>query len=146
MINLSKFAERLDGLMFEHNLNGKQLACVTGINSTTVTRYLNCKHVPSVKNLVILADYFNCSTDFLLGLEEENQSLKFKPQPPFKDRIVELVKYCNLSEYAFYKKFAIPESSYFEWKGGFSEPTLETVKKLADKLDRRVDFIIGREN
>lgn len=146
MINLSKFAEVLTTLMFDNGeMNGKQLAEAIGVSAPTVTQYLNKKHIPSVKNLILIANYFNCSTDFLLGLEPENHSLKFKECPPFSQQIEFLSKKFEKSFLAFYNNTDTPESSFFEWKNGSSLPTLESIKKLADKLGCRVDYVLGRE-
>ncbi|MDE6505598.1 MAG: helix-turn-helix domain-containing protein [Clostridia bacterium] len=147
MVNLSNFAETLSGLMFEHNnINGKALANTLGIAAPTITRYLRAERTPTVENLVLLADYFNCSVDFLLGLEEQNTALTFKPCPPFSQQLVYLTKYFKLTYYAFYHAVKIPESTFFEWKKGESVPTIDSIKKIADFFDCRVDFILGREN
>ena len=76
---MSEFSERLSGLIFEHGLNRKLLAKNVGINASCITHYLQDKRIPTVKSLILLAEYFNCSTDFLLGREEENKTLTFKP-------------------------------------------------------------------
>ena len=67
MYNMSNFVERLDALIFEQNVTAIKLSSDIGIASTTVTRYLQEKRAPSIDTLVKLADYFNCSCDFLLG-------------------------------------------------------------------------------
>ena len=146
MINLSEFSERLSALIFENNLNRKTLAQNTGISAACITHYLQDKRLPTIKSLVLLADYFNRSTDFLLGREEENLSLTFKKCPPFDEQIVIIAKHFCKSYYAFYKELNLPESTFFEWKNGSSKPTLESIIKIADHFDCRVDFILGREN
>ncbi len=147
MINLSKFAETLCDLMFEKsNMSAKALAAELNIPAPTITRYRKAQHVPNVENLVKIADYFNRSTDFLLGLETENSSLTFKRCPPFSLQIVYLTKHFNYTYYSFYHALRIPESTFFEWKNGSSKPTLESIKKIADFFDCRIDFVLGREN
>lgn len=146
MINLSKFAETLCDLMFErNNMTAKALAEELGIPAPTITRYRKAQHVPTVKNLVKIADYFHRSTDFLLGLEEENSSLTFKPCPAFSQQIVFLTEHFKHTYYSFYHTLKIPESTFFEWKNGSSNPTLESIKNIADYFDCRIDFVIGRE-
>ena len=146
MINLSKFAETLCDLMFEHdNMTAKALAEELGIPAPTITRYRKAQHVPTVDNLVKIADYFHRSTDFLLGLEEENLSLTFKPCPPFSEQLIFLTKYFKDNYCNFYHTLEIPESTFFEWKNGSSKPSLESIEKIADYFGRRIDFILGRE-
>ena len=143
---MSEFSERLSGLIFEHNLNRKTLAKNTGISATCITHYLQDKRFPTIKSLICIADYFNCSTDFLLGREEQNTTLIFKQCPPFSEQIAIIAKHFCKSYYAFYRELNIPESTLFEWKNGSSQPTLESILKIADHFDCRVDFILGRES
>lgn len=145
MIILSKFAENLCDLMAEQGLTTKAFAVKLNIPAPTITRYRKGQHLPNAKNLVAIADYFHCSTDFLLGAEPENSSLTFQKTPPFSERIAVLPKELKLSYYAFYHQAGIPESTFFEWKNGSAQPTIESLQKIAEKFGCSVDFILGRE-
>lgn len=142
---MSEFIERLEYLLFEKNLNRKTLAQEIGLNATCITHYLQGKRLPTVESLVRIADYFQCSTDFLLGREEENRFLRFKPCPPFSQQIEFLKGYFQCSSYHIYHGTGISKSGYYDWKRGKRMPTLENVIKLAECFDCRVDFILGRE-
>lgn len=146
MINLSEFAENLGELMSEKNdMTSKALAEALSLPAPTISRYRRGKHMPSVKNLVLIADYFGCSTDYLLGRKEEFSPLRFRACPPFPEQLVRLVRFSGLSGYAFYRKAEISESSFFEWKNGSSMPDLESIVRIADTFEWRVDFVLGRE-
>lgn len=147
MVILSNFVEALKMLMFDRGeMDGKTLAKSVGVAASTITEYLNARHIPTVENLVLLADYFNCSTDFLLGREQENSSLAFKKRPPFTEQIAFVAKRFEKSYKKFYEKANISENSFYEWKNGDSAPELESLLKIADCYDCRLDFILGREN
>ena len=143
---MSEFSERLSGLMFERNLTRKGLAQALQISAACLTHYLQDKHVPTVGTLVLIADYFQRSTDFLLGREEENTSLSFHPCPPFSEQIARLKKVFGCSSYEIYTKAGISKSCYYDWKSAIRQPSLENVTRLADYFGRRVDFILGRES
>ena len=142
---MSNLSERLEELINEQNINKKTLAKNVGINATCISHYILGKRVPTVANLVKLADYFKCSTDFLLGREEENNNLTFKKCPPFKEQLLFLKEKLNLTPDKFYDSTDIAKSSYYNWLAG-KKPTLDNIIRLADLLDCRVDFILGREN
>ncbi len=144
MENLSKLSETLDSLMFEHELTLTQLAKEVGIEKATLSRYLHAVYTPSVANLVKLADYFHCTTDFLLGRENENYSTAFKPCPPFSEQLVVLKENFKCPWWHFYKKAHISSSRFYEWKNGTRTPSLDCIIFLADGFDCTVDFIIGR--
>ena len=144
MDNLSKLSEVLDSLMFERELNATRLAKAVGIDPTNVMRYLRGKRTPSVESLVKLADYFNCTTDFLLGREQENYSTTFYPCPPFSEQLKVLKEHFNCPWWHIYKTAHITSSRFYEWKNGTHAPTLDCVVMLADGFGCTVDFIIGR--
>ena len=147
MVNLSIFGERLSDLMFEHGeMSSKALGAKLNIPAPNIVRYRQGKHAPNIKNLIKIADFFNCSTDFLLGLEDEIPSLTFKTCPPFATQLVFIVKHFNYTFKEFYQELKIPESSFFEWKNGSSLPTIDNILKIAEHFGCRVDFILGREN
>ena len=53
-------------------LNNKEysvakVATSIGVSVSSLNGYISGERLPSITNLVALADYFNCNTDFLLG-------------------------------------------------------------------------------
>lgn len=64
------FAERLKELRLEQNLSIFQLSKITKIGVASISRWENGISDIKGEQLVILAQYFNVSTDFLLGLED----------------------------------------------------------------------------
>lgn len=141
---LSKFGETLENLMFEKDLNAATLANAIDTGICNIYCYVNKEHLPMLENLVKLADYFNCTTDFLLGLEEDNSSTVFLTRPPFSEQLAHLLKHFGCSGYAFIKKAEISPSRYYDWKNGKRLPTVETVVRIADRLGCSVDFVLGR--
>jgi len=64
-----KFAERLRELMIERNLSSLALERMSGIPNTTISGWLTLKRSPLIDNLHVLADFFNCTIDYLVGRE-----------------------------------------------------------------------------
>ena len=146
MINLSKFAERLDELIFEENITQHTLAENCKIKESSICRYLKGNCMPTITSLLKLADYFGCSTDFLLGLTDKYEKRKFPPAPPLPAR---LQKYLDKSKFTvekFCKETGISESSFYDWKRGKREPTADNILKIAEYFDCSLDYFLGREN
>ena len=143
-MNLSKFSERLEQLMFEAQLNGHTLPKLIGCGDNTIYRYLRGTTIPTVEMVILLADFFHCSTDFLLGLEEENYSTHFEKSPPFKERFPVLLEQCGITQYRLEKITEISHSAMVYWKNGTKQPTIESIVRIADKLGKTVDFVLGR--
>lgn len=143
-MNLSKFTERLGELMFEANLNAHTLPPLLGCGENTIYRYLQGSTEPTLDMLILLADFFNCSTDFLLGLEDENYSSYFEKCPPFKERFPALLVQCGISQYRLEKITKIAHSAMVYWKNGVYLPTIDSIICIAEKLGKTVDFVLGR--
>ena len=75
---MPKFAGILEELIFESRKDNKTVAAELGISASCLTDYLKYDVLPSVSNLIKIADYFSRSTDFLLGREEDDRTLTFK--------------------------------------------------------------------
>lgn len=67
----SPFASALRELMAEKGTTQEDLAKVTKKTRQTVSQYTNGISEPSYETLVKIADYFDVSTDYLLGRTEE---------------------------------------------------------------------------
>lgn len=143
---MSKLTETLLDLISDSGLTLKETAERIGIPATCLTDYLLEKHQPAVESIIKIADYYNCSVDFLLGRETEKQNLTFKTCPPFQEQLRYLKNYFNCSSYRFFNGTKISKSAYYSWLRGAHKPTLDNIIDLADEFDCRVDFILGRES
>lgn len=124
MDDLSKFSEVLDSLMFERELNATQLATAVGTDPTNIMRYLRCTRTPSVETLVKLADYFGCTTDYLLGRESENYPTTFYPLPPFSEQLKVLKEHFKCPWWQIYKTAHITSSRFMNGRTELSHQNL----------------------
>ena len=144
-MNLPNFPERLSELIFERGLNALSFSKEFGCADTTISEYLKGLHLPTAEMAVRLADYFNCTVDFLLGIKDENKATKFKPCPPFSERLAIFCKECNTTRYKIQQKTGISESNLRYWAQGKCKPSILGIVRIAEKYDVSVDFVLGRE-
>ena len=144
MLKLSLFAERLDSLLFDAKLNPPALAKILGCGRATINRYLSGLKMPTVEMVVKMADYFQVTADFLLGLEEENSSEIFYPYVPFRSRLPQLCAEYGITKYQLKKRTGIPESAIYNWQAGRTNPTIESLVRIAQALNCTVDHVLGR--
>ena len=145
MLNLSKFSERLSELYEENNLDAVTLAEAIGVHRNTIHRYLAGSKAPTLKSALKLADYFNCSIEFLLGRTDSNNLHQYKDLPSFSERLKFLFVYFGSNEYRFAKDTKISRSSTYDRLSGKRIPSLDNIVKIAEYFDCTVDFVIGRE-
>lgn len=65
------FKQKIEELLKENGINKRKLALDTSIPYTTINGWLKEDKNPTLNNLITLADYFQCSIDFLSGREND---------------------------------------------------------------------------
>lgn len=65
------FAERLNDLLKERNISQNQLSKKIGFTQSTISKWILNKSEPTETAIRNCAIYFNVTTDYLLGLEDE---------------------------------------------------------------------------
>ncbi|GEA30288.1 MULTISPECIES: helix-turn-helix domain-containing protein [Clostridium] len=71
---MSKFPIRLKELREEKGLLGKDFAKIMSVEPATVTNWEKGNRFPKDDVLIKIADYFDCSTDYLLGRTDDKLS------------------------------------------------------------------------
>jgi len=140
---LSEFGERLTELMFYADINSEQLGLAVGISGESIRRYSKGQSGMNLDKLNIIADYFKCSIDFLLGRTDEQLDFMLHPALPFKERIREVLKENGHSRYSLDKQTRFKDSFFSKWDKG-AAPNIFTLIELADFLNCSVDYLVGR--
>ena len=69
-LDFSIFQKRLRDIIESHGKMVQEVADDTGISKITLSRYLNNHREPDLKYVVALAQYFNVSIEWMLGLSD----------------------------------------------------------------------------
>lgn len=138
------FGERLAQLMFEKNLNDKQFSKAVGLSAATVCLWRTGRQNISLSNALKLANFFNCSLDYLVGRSENSAEYKAVDCPPFYSRLIEIMKSRNISRYRIVRETKLSDGNFYSWKKG-GDPFIQSVIDLADYFDCTLDYLAGRE-
>ncbi len=71
MNNLELFAFRVKKLRRQRNLNQTELAEALGLTQTAISAIEGGIRTTTIEKLILLAKFFDVSTDYLLGLKDE---------------------------------------------------------------------------
>ncbi len=145
MDNLSKLPERLKELMEEAEIGTPELARNIGLDHSEISKFLRGDRVPSTATLVTLADFFNCTTDYIIGYSDVLDERTFKKRPPFSEQLSFLLDYFKISKYKLEKGTNLAEEVVNRWHKGKYEPSVESLIRIAKFLNCSVDFVLGRE-
>ena len=65
----NKFAVRLNELLTENKISKRELAKKIGVSATSISDWSTGKIQPTVENVYLIAEYFQISADYLIGLK-----------------------------------------------------------------------------
>ena len=147
MYFMEKFADRMNEYMITQELNATQLAEKTGIARPTISGLLRKEHLPSTDALRAFADFFQCPTDYLLGLIDDfpEKTTFQKPASTFGERFRTLLAENKVSQYALTKQYKISGHLIYNWLHNESEPSVYNLIKLSKALSVSIDCLLGRE-
>ncbi len=67
---MNKFSVRLKQLRISKNLSHRELALAIGVSNSTVSRWETAQRVPNIDEIAVIAKFFNVTSDYLIGLED----------------------------------------------------------------------------
>ena len=81
---IRSFSERFNELIIYAETTPKKMSADLNHNIHDIYHWKSgtARFMPSLKNIIMLADYFNCSIEFLLGIDDENKLPHPKKQLP----------------------------------------------------------------
>lgn len=128
------FDNRLKVLREGRGLNMKQAAQKVGIPYTTYVGYEKNEREPNSEVLVLLASFFDCSIDYLLGRDEKKQKVEYEAVTRIKlsDTEVEHIKkYRTLDQYGQDAVTAVLDVECRRCTAQTNEPKLIKVRQAA---------------
>ena len=143
---MGNFIEILQDLLADNNLSLRQLGKETGINHGQLSRYLQ-GHTMRIDVALRLAKYFDCSLDYLFGLDHNKHTVKYTTYnydlTGFVERYKALLVQNNISANQFSAKYYLNKSIVSHWNRGF-KPKMDVLYLIAKELNGSIDDLIGR--
>ena len=140
----SLFGSRLNELMVVQGKTSADVAAAIGVHVTTVRRWQRNSKCIKLCSLLNLADYFQCSLDFLAGRSEKELDYTPHPCPPFYQRLREVMEEKHVTRYKMAKKSKIKDSYFTTWSKG-ADPQLHSLVEAAKYLHVSIDYLVGRD-
>lgn len=143
---LENFVDALTDIMQMKNISVKQLIEESGVPKSNIFAYIGKYYVPTTPNVIKLADYFNCSIDYLAGLIDKPAYVKGIKQESTFNKITEISKKYYKTNKEFLDDLNISKSAYYKWKNKNVLPSFETLVNLAIKFDVSIDYLLCRSD
>lgn len=141
---MSNFDERLRELLRENGLSTHRFALLTGIPCSVVSNWTKKPCDITLDKLLILADFFDCSLDYLTGRSDDISKCGFIKSPDFAANLKKIVDASGKSIYCACKNTTLAWTCFYDWFHGKS-PRLSSLIQLADFYGLSLDSLVGRE-
>ncbi|MGN0781724.1 MAG: helix-turn-helix domain-containing protein [Christensenellales bacterium] len=146
---IRSFSERFNELIIYAETTPKKMSADLNHNIHDIYHWKSgtARFMPSLKNIIMLADYFNCSIEFLLGIDDENKLPHPKKQlPDFGAHFKKVLKEKGSNLYRLSLLAGCKNTSpYYDWINGKSTPRIDSLYKISKVLDCSIDYLLGRE-
>lgn len=140
----SSFQKRIVGLLYDYEISRAELADKTKCNFSTLSKACAYGILPSTKNLIRLADYFDVSLSYLLGETETSDFIKSDQPTTFRIRFNELCEENGLTHYKVSRKCYFDKSNISRWISKGYLPTIEILHPLCELFHVSMDYLLGR--
>lgn len=136
---------RLSELMNEKYLSSAALAKIVGLSGPAVRNWRrNCSAV-KLEHLLRVAEYFDCSLDFLCGRTEDEKPFNKAASPIFAEKLKELIVNSKTPIDRISKETQLDRRNFYDWMNGML-PVSSSLIRLADYFGCTVDYLVGLEN
>lgn len=88
-----KLGQTLRELRIADHKTQQEICESCGFKQGNYTSWETGRYIPSAENLIKLANYFGCTTDYLLGRESEDGTIVIKSDTQYSDEEQEFIKY-----------------------------------------------------
>ena len=128
--DIDKFWDRVKYLCKVNYISQKDFSLKIGLGAKAIQNQINHKVHPNLKQLIDMADYFECSLDYLITGKE------YAPKSDLKDKEAKLAE--NLKKHIDTKNFRLEKSLEArrkiknEDKNSILSSKLEEIKKLSE--------------
>ena len=137
--------ERLNELLNEKNMPAASLANIIGLSGVAVRKWRRINTALKLEHLLRVAEYFDCSLDFLCGRTEEEKGFNKNVSPIFPQRLKEIIAHSKTPIDRISKETNLDRRNFYDWFNGMP-PVSSTLIILANYFDCSVDYLVGLES
>ena len=137
--------ERLNELLNEKYMSAASLAKIIGLSGVAVCKWRRINAAIKLEHLLRVAEYFDCSLDFLCGRTEEEKGFNKAAFPIFAERLKELIAQSKKPIDRVSKETQLDRRNFYDWFNGMA-PVSTTLIILANYFSCSVDYLVGLED
>lgn len=138
------FLSNLKDMIADKGMSFRAFSLDIGINRRTMNRWFYDRS-PRPESVIRIADYFNCSVDYLLDKTDSPKYMPSKNKESFYLRYTSLRERNKFTDRYVAQVCKIRPSAVTNWKHG-AIPSLEVTASLCDLFYCSFDYLVGRSD
>lgn len=139
-----KFQKRIKELIGDEECSKNEFAERINVSLSVINRAVFYGIIPSLKVLIKIADHFNVSLPYLLGVTDNEAFYKSAQPVAFCGRLDELAEEKGVKYSQIAARMPFTRNYFYEWKRANTLPTLNYLIALANYFGVSVDYLLGR--
>ena len=146
------FADRLKELMQLNGLSNHKLAKEISVQRKSIINWLNGINYPRYDAFIRLANFFNVSTDYFVGISDDYGKDNYYSRIPIDAVQPWLIKILKdymesgvITKYALVKRLSMEQSTLERWLKKGAMPEVSVLIRIAEKTSKSLDYLLGRE-
>lgn len=143
---LSAFIDIVSDTLLIENIPIKTFAQRIDVSAPVVGQWIRQEIFPTAASAVKVADYLDCSLDYLFGRSSQREFIRAASPVSFKTRLKDILCAQSISRYKIARACGIEPSLMSKWLLNGCMPKIESLLKLADYFNCSLDYLVGRSD
>lgn len=143
---LSAFIDIVSDTLLIENIPIKTFAQRIDVSAPVVGQWIRQEIFPTAASAVKVADYLDCSLDYLFGRSSQREFIRAASPVSFKTRLKNILCAQSTSRYKIARACGIEPSLMSKWLLNGCMPKIESLLKLADYFNCSLDYLVGRSD
>ena len=143
---LSAFIDIVSDTLPIENIPIKTFAQRIDVSAPVVGQWIRQEIFPTAASAVKVADYLDCSLDYLFGRSSQREFIRAASPVSFKARLKDILCAQSTSRYKIARACGIEPSLMSKWLLNGCMPKIESMLKLADYFNCSLDYLVGRSD
>ncbi|MDE7071349.1 MAG: hypothetical protein K2O86_05195 [Clostridia bacterium] len=141
----SVYSRRIKHLIYENECQSNvEFAKLVGVGAIVISNAVNYGIIPSTRTLIKIANKFDLSLKYLLGIDNKNDFIPSANPSNFSTRIAELTKENNSNFGKVASQTSFTRMYIYQWNKKSTLPSLDYLFELADFFKVSPDYLLGR--
>ncbi len=130
-----KPGEKIRYLRLKNNLTSRELSKALNISESSISLYENGKRKPSIELIIKIADYFNVTTDFLLGVSDNSlTNPKNNLNTDFSEVLENIITSLNTQNYIIFNGKDVDDKTIIIFKNNLNF-VLENMRMIIERTN-----------